>query len=91
MGFHLNVSAQKFDTIDPWLILEKIFLVLLKLFSSLKQKQKSDKMQIKTACNMHGNERLSKVIWKSFPLENYDSYHKVDLFSLVYKKQKVPS
>lgn len=47
-------------------------------------------MQIKTACkdNMHGNERLSKVIWKSFPLENYDSYHKVDLFSLVYKKQK---
>lgn len=43
-------------------------------------------MQIKTACkgNMHGNERLSKEIWKSFPHENYDSYHNGYLFSIVY-------
>lgn len=43
-------------------------------------------MQIKTACkgNMHGDERLLKEIWKSFPHENYDSYHNGYLFSLVY-------
>jgi len=42
---------------------KKIFLVSLKLFCILKQMEKSDNMQIKTACkdNTHGDERLSKA------------------------------